>query len=371
VSLRQYRQQELPERVATIGRVEPLYRQVHSLAHRARDYVRDRQWTPNWSRVEENPVFPDPLDGTRLFAVVGCYNEADVIEASVKNALAQGVERVYLVDNASTDGTVERAVSAGATLAYRFETECVEDRLRTTLMNAVVWHISSSDGDPHIWWLWMDADEFSHGPGNQTIAEYLSGLDRRFRIVGASFYQHFPHTKPEYVPGFHPLDFQPMCEPFWQAFLPRCTIRHYKHPLARYDRSGPFLLTPNSFHSWAPNDKSQLVEPRLGIVTHHFQYRQEDFTRRRLESIFGRQSGRASQSERAGATGGQRRLRSADAVYSQRWNEVDNDRHVPGDVGVRLRAWSEWSPVSESARWYSKDELARARAGATDGSRGR
>jgi glycosyltransferase involved in cell wall biosynthesis len=297
-----------------------------------------------------------------LFAILGTYNEADVIEASVKNALAQGVERVYLVDNGSTDGTVERAVSAGATLAYRYETECVEDRLRTTLMNSLVWHISSSEGDPHIWWLWMDADEFSHGPGNQTIAEYLSGLDRRFRTVGGSFYQHFPHTKPEYVPGFQPLDFQPMCEPFWQAFMPRCTIRHYKHPLARYDRSGPFLFTPNSFHVWTPNDKSQLIEPRVGIVTHHFQYRQEEVTRQRLDSIFGSGSDRGAQLRRAGSTGGQRRLRSVDAVYSQRWEAVDNDRHVPRDVGVRLRPWNDVSPGFEPVRWYSDQELDRVRS---------
>jgi glycosyltransferase involved in cell wall biosynthesis len=348
--------------------VESLYRQGYSLVHRARDFARHRPWTPNWSRVEENPAHPEPLEEAPLFAVVSSYNEADVIEASVKNALAQGVERVYLVDNASTDDTVDRAVSAGAILAERFETECAEDRLRTMLMNAVVWHVSSAERAPHIWWLWMDADEFSHGPGNQTIAQYLSGLDRRFRTVGANFFQHFPHTKPEFVPGFHPLDFQPMCEPFWQDFMPRCPIRHYKHPLARFDRSGPYLLAQNSFHTWAPNDKSQMVEPRLGIVTHHVQYRQEEITRRRLDAIYSEGSRRGAQVLRAGADGGRRRLRSLDAVYSQRWSEVDNERHVRGDVGVRLQRWSDLSPGFELARWYSNDELARGRAPAGDGS---
>jgi glycosyltransferase involved in cell wall biosynthesis len=353
--------------VATIGPVDSLYRRSYSLVHRARDFARERAWTPNWSRVEENPARPEPIGEVPLFAIVGSYNEADVIEASVKNALTQGAERVYLVDNASTDDTVERAVSAGAILAERYETECVEDRLRTMLMNAVVWHVSSAERAPHIWWLWMDADEFSHGPGNQTIAQYLSGLDRRFRTVGSSFFQHFPHTRPEYVPGFHPLEFQPMCEPFWQDFMPRCPIRHYKHPLARFDRSGPFLLAPNSFHSWMPNDKSQLVEPRRGIVTHHVQYRQEETTRRRLASVYSTRSPRAAQIESTGSDGGRRRLRSLDAVYAQRWSEVDNDRHVRGDVGVRLQRWSDLSPGFEVARWYSSHDLARARAGAGTG----
>jgi glycosyltransferase involved in cell wall biosynthesis len=353
-----------PTLVATISPVDSLYRRGYSLVHRARDFARDRPWTPNWSRVEDNPAQPDPIGEAPLFAVVSTYNEADVIEASVKNALAQGAERVYLVDNASTDDTVERAVSSGAILAERYETGSVEDRLRTMLMNAVVWHVSSAERAPHIWWLWMDADEFSHGPGNLTIAQYLAGLDRRFRTVGTSFFQHYPHTKPEYVPGFHPLDFQPMCEPFWQDFMPRCPIRHYKHPLTRFDRSGPFLLVPNSFHTWAPSDKSQLVEPRRGIVTHHVQYRQEEVTRKRLAAIYGDQSRRAAHVASTGSDGGQRRLRSLDAVYAQRWSEVDNDRHVRGDVGVRLQRWSDLSPGFEVARWYTNDELAQARAGA-------
>jgi len=348
--------------VGTLRSVEPLYRQAVSFAHRARDFLAERHWTPEWSRLEENPATPELLGPVRLFAVVGTYNEGDIIEATVKNALTQGAERVYVVDNASTDDTVERAVAAGAIVAKTYKTECVEDRLRTMLMNSVVWDVSSAEGSEHLWWLWMDADEFSHGPGNQTIIEYLSGLDRRFRAVGANFYQHFPHEKPEYVSGFHPLDFQPMCEPFWQAFSPRCAGRyHYKHPLERFDRSGPFILAPNSFHSWKPNDKSTLVEPTGGIVTHHFQYREEKTTRRRLTTIYGEDSGRSAQSIRGGSTGGYRRMRSLDAVYTHRFDLVDNARHVPGDVGVKLQRWETISGGSGPARWYSEEDVNKAR----------
>jgi hypothetical protein len=235
------------------------------------------------------------------------------------------------------------------------------------LMNSVVWHVSSAQGVPHLWWLWMDADEFSHGPGDQTLVDYLAGLDRRFRVVGTDFYQHFPHTKPEYVPGFHPLDFQPLCEPFWQPFMPRCPIRHYKHPLARFDQAGPFLSAPNCFHSWEPNDRSRLVEPRRGIVTHHFPFREESVTRRRLDAVYGEVGGRGAQSLRYGSETGEVRLRSVDAVYSQRWRDVDNGRYVPGDRGVRLRPWSELSPGSDPARWYRSEDLVRAREAIASG----
>ena len=53
--------------------------------------------------------------------------EEDVVEATVRNAFAQGVEAVYVVDNASTDATVERAVAAGATFVESFHTDATRN----------------------------------------------------------------------------------------------------------------------------------------------------------------------------------------------------------------------------------------------------
>jgi len=241
--------------------------------------------TPSWVRAEDNPDSPDPVDSPRLFAVLGTYNEEDVVEANVANAFTQGVERVYLVDNASTDDTVARAVGAGAELAEVFRTTCSQESLRILIMNSVVWRVSSAESSEHVWWLWLDADEFPEGPEGQTIKQYLDGLDRRFRVVGSRYYQHFPDHKPEYIRGFHPLEFQPLCEPFWMPLFPKCGIRHYKHPLQRFDRDGPFILSSVGFHTCEANDRVQLVEPSAGVVTHHFQYRTESITRRRLSEV--------------------------------------------------------------------------------------
>jgi hypothetical protein len=232
-------------------------------------------------------------------------------------------------------------------------------------MNAVIWRVSSAEGASHIWWLWNDADEFSHGPGEQTISAYLATLDRRFRVVGAQCYQHFPHAKPEYVSGFHPLEFQPMCEPFSQAWIRRCPLDHFKHPLQRFDRVGPFITVKRGFHSCEPNDRQQLVEPAQGIVTHHFQFRDEEQTRRRLAEVYGSDSPRVAQLLRFKNMAGVRRLRSADAVYTQRWAEVENERHARGDLGVHPRRWSEFSGWSQPRRWYGADVIARAMEGAT------
>ena len=67
-----------------------------------------------WVKRRRNPAWPDVLDDFRLFAIIGTWMEADVIEATVRNAFTQGCERVFLVDNDSPDDTVERALAAGA-----------------------------------------------------------------------------------------------------------------------------------------------------------------------------------------------------------------------------------------------------------------
>jgi glycosyltransferase involved in cell wall biosynthesis len=334
-------------------------RQARDLNGRSRYVLKDVHWRPQWTRPEENPASPEPVSAP-LFAIMGIYNEADVIEAAVHNAFAQGVERVYLVDNASTDDTVPRAVGAGAILADRFETQCFEESLRVLLMNAVVWRISSAERAEHVWWLWMDADEFSHGPAQLTIADYLAGLDRRFRVVGADVFRHFPHATPAYVTGFHPLEFQPMCELFRQPTMPMCRLWHYKHSLQRFDRAGPYLTASRGFHTCTPNDKAQLVEPATGIVTHHFQFREEERTRRRLAEVYDTESGRGLQNQTLKALGGLRRLKTADAVYAQRWDEVDNHRFNKSDRGVHLRPWSDFSGWSQPKRWYGATELSHA-----------
>ena len=69
-----------------------------------------------------------------------------------------------LVDNDSPDDTVEQALAAGAELAQSFTTEHYDEDLRMRLMNDVVEQESRAQDADHVWWLWLDADEFAHGP---------------------------------------------------------------------------------------------------------------------------------------------------------------------------------------------------------------
>lgn len=306
--------------------------------------------------VEPNPDPADTLADFGFFAVLGTWMEEDVVEATVRNAFAQGVDDVFLVDNASTDATVARALAAGATLAESFKTKVYEEHVRVLLMNGVVARVSLDREVDHAWWLYLDADEFPEGPGGLTIRQYLSGLDRRFRLVGSTYYNHFPATKPENLAGFHPADLQPLCERYVRERPRFCDQDHFKHPLQRYDAGGPFIMSFIGFHSANTLSREPLLEPAGGIVTHHMQYREEAATRRRLDLLCGNAL-RNAHNDSVGNTAIRKRYESLDAVYAQRWDEVDNLRRREANAGVAPQPWS--GPPGR--RWYAPEELEDAR----------
>jgi hypothetical protein len=307
---------------------------------------------------QPNPSTPVLIPSFRFFAVLGTWMEQDVVEATVRNAFAQGVEEVYLVDNASTDATVERAVAAGATVAEIFDTAVYDERIRILLMNGVVARESFASGADHVWWLWMDADEFPEGPAGSTIAQYLATLDRRFRLVGSTYYNHFPSGVPQYISGFHPLDFQPLCEryvPLRQRF---CDLPHWKHPLQRFDRAGPFLMAIDGFHTASLRTRDPVIEPDVGIVTHHVQYRDEADTRARMDLLCGGPA-RNDFNDGLGHRTIQRRYDSLNAVYAGRWAEVNNQRGEEPMLGVHPEPWPD---PNSARRWYDSAALAAAKA---------
>jgi len=308
--------------------------------------------------AEANPKDADVLETFRFFAIIKTWMDEDIVEATVKNAFAQGVEAVYVVDNASTDATVERALTAGAVLAESYETDVFEGRIPQVLMNAVVARVSLSSRAPHVWWLYLDTDEFPEGPDDMTVAEYLVGLDRRFRIVGSTYFNHVPSGKPEYIEGFHPIDFQPLCEQFLPARNPPCESGHWKHPLQRFDRDGLFVASDEGYHTATIRTHVALAEPLGGIRTHHFQYRDEQRTRAKLEMTCGPGSNRTALHQSIGNAGFAKRRKSLDAVYSQRWGDVVGLANSRSSGGLVPEPWPD--PTS-TRRWYRPEELTEAR----------
>ena len=312
-----------------------------------------------WVQSQPNPGEPNHLPRIRLFAVLGTWNEEDVVAATIHNAFVQGCERVYLIDNASSDATVDVARRAGAILARSFATERYQESTRLQNMNALAGTISRQESDRHVWWLYLDADEFHHGPSGMTLRDYLATLDRRFRVVGMRCFDHYPSDTPHYLPERHPLDFQPLCE---ELEFPLCPSRHRKHSLVRYDKDAAPVRMGNGFHVVECGEP--LVEPVQPAFLHHFPYRDEKRTRQRLEALWARDTSGVSRAFEDRDTHMLTRLRSSQAVYAQQWSEVHNfialdsmyERMEPRPpaTGVVLKPWSDVAGEHQHIlRWYS------------------
>jgi hypothetical protein len=291
-----------------------------------------------------NPADPKLLPEFRLYAVIKTWMDEDIIEATVRNAMIQGAEKVFIVDNGSTDRTVNMAEGAGATIAEVYETDTFDGRIAQALINAVVARESLRCRAPYVWWIHLDSDEFVEGPDGMTVRDYLATLDEQFKVVGSLCINHLPTSKPEYVSGFHPIDFQPLGYHFHNA-RSICGMPHWKHPLQRFDRHDRFLRCREGAHFVFGG--GQLAEPTVEIITHHFQYRDEVLTRSKA-AIRYRDRVDGSRNDQNFRT----RFETLDAVYGGRWTEMEPAIPIP----------KPWPSVDRILRWYYVDEVITAKA---------
>jgi glycosyltransferase involved in cell wall biosynthesis len=209
-----------------------------------------------------------------LFNAVMCvWNEEDVIESTVKHLFRQGCSNVFIIDNDSTDRTVETAVNAGAKLAAKFTTKDFDEDQKVTYLNATVKYVNENTQEDSVWWLYVDADEFPHIEGG-LIIDYLNVLGKDIRAVHGYHYNHMPTHQPYFVQGYHPADFQPLCVKSSTS----------KIPLIRYDKGNKHLFSIGGAHDFIThNDVVPVVKDILQI--HHFQYRNPEYTLIRSKTL--------------------------------------------------------------------------------------
>jgi hypothetical protein len=191
----------------------------------------------------------------------------------------------------------------------------------------------------------------------------VASLDRRFRIVGTRYFNHFPDHRPEHLVGFHPLVFQPSCE---ERSGNLCRLGHRKHNLQRWDRAGPPITSGLGFH--AARADVTLVEPTVATFTHHFPYRSEEATRRRFDALCGRRDDGTSrvdpydrQVRRNARTDSDmsKRYRTLEHVYAREWAKIENLRRTGNPFGVELQEWADAVDAADArvATWYPPAEL--------------
>jgi len=215
-------------------------------------------------------------------AVLFTWYEEDIIEACVKNLFAEGVERVFLIDNGSPDKTIELAVKGGALHVETVVSRRFTEQIKCGSVFALTRRILAEEGAERSWWLFCDADEFPTSPDRGTIRDYLAGLDDAIRVVGGHFIAHYPLEKPHYLSGFHPAEFQFRATPD-DCLAVYCDLIHSKHNLIRFDK-GKFDVTIHGGYHRFQSD-TVLYEPRDGLCIHHFQFRNEEHTFKRLEAL--------------------------------------------------------------------------------------
>ena len=133
-----------------------------------------------------DPLPPDLRGRGGVWAVGLVRDEVDIIETTVTNLLSQGVERVVVADNLSSDGTSEVL----ARLARTGPVTVLADRLveyyqaeKMTLLARAAARAGAG------WVLPFDADEVWLAPGS-TVARWLASCDAT--VVQARVYNHVP-----------------------------------------------------------------------------------------------------------------------------------------------------------------------------------
>jgi hypothetical protein len=326
---------------------------------------------PKWGALSPR-YFPVTIQHTKrkeaenfsLLACVGTWFEADIVEATVKNCFEQGCDAVYLVDNDSTDDTCQVAERAGAIVADVFHTDMYLEAVRLNHMNRVMEQITRERiGRESLWWLCCDADEFIQGPKGASLRSYLAGLPTGYNMVGAYAFDHYPTKIPSYVPGRHPAD----CQPYGMV-RDRCgkLVGYWKHPLLLYPKGSGYgccqtrgMHCPWKLHGWPA-----MIAPEEALLIHHVPFHDKDATFRRVKALCGvptaAQGYRSAQDDKdLGAQGASRRYKHLEAVYAQRWDEIEipHDQAIK-DLGYKIVHWTDvFSAVDyQPRRWYPYED---------------
>jgi hypothetical protein len=212
-----------------------------------------------------------------LNAILCVWNEEDIIESTIRHAFAQGCANVFIIDNGSTDTTVEIATNAGAILVASFESRYFDEIQKISHLNTAVRRYNAQSPEEHVWWLYVDADEFPNIDYNISLLGFLRALDPSIRAVHGHLFEHFPTHPPWHVSGRHPADYMPLA----------CKSQTAKIPLLRYDKGAPHLYSGAGAHTFdSCGEALPIAEDILHI--HHFPYRRPENSIRRLQQLLAR-----------------------------------------------------------------------------------
>ncbi len=129
-----------------------------------------------------------------VWGVTMLKDEIDIVDPVLRHLVAQGVDRILVADNGSTDGTLERLHELARELPLVVVQDTDPAYFQAAKMNRLGRIAGRAGAD---WVVPFDADEFWFAPG-APLAEWLrsSGLD----VVDARIHNAFPLTGTDHEP---------------------------------------------------------------------------------------------------------------------------------------------------------------------------
>lgn len=112
----------------------------------------------------------------RIFAIMLVKNEADIVESVIKGA-EKWADRIFIMDNGSTDGTWEivQSLKNDIVVPWKQDFRPYSNGLRADVFNE--FRHEASDGD---WWCFkLDADEFYY----DNPKEFLAKIPKKYSLV--------------------------------------------------------------------------------------------------------------------------------------------------------------------------------------------
>ncbi len=288
------------------------------------------------------PASPSARSRPEIHAVVGVWNEEDIVYALVEHLRSQGVDRVLVIDDESDDATVSEAAAAGAEVLRMRSAGAYSEALRTQrFRDAIAARTDAAGGD--VWWLVLDADEFPRGPDGTTVRELVEAAPAWVDVLGARVLDHVPALSSEYVARRPPLEYFP--DAHWRR-CGFCARGHWKHPLMRVRRSGDVLALPGH-HAVGTGDGRRAREHDATLLMHHFPMRARERTERRLRRAMGPGGRYASSPDRFTHDRLRERLEALDHLYAGRYERVASGFCGDPLLGIEVCDWRELVPLLE------------------------
>lgn len=259
-----------------------------------------------------------------VFAIISTWNDADIVGANILHCFESGCDEVWVLDNDSSDDTVQTALKHGAKIAETYRTRFYNDDLRIRKQNLIIGHNVLDMALPDCWWVTLDADEFLDGPNGMPFAEALRRLPSEIRVVGSPDFDLYPSGRTSYVVGQHPAKFMTHGVSRRMLCHGDAICRHWKHPAVRYV-NGVYDISMHRGNHF-PASERKWPESHLDFWILHAPLRNEKESRERLKLLCDGAENRrsAGDDEVTWGNGAIRRLQNLDAIYEQRWRDVQH-----------------------------------------------